>query len=47
MGLLLLIVIGTNALAMWYGSKLIIEKGYDGGSVFNIIISINTGGILM
>ncbi|GAU19632.1 hypothetical protein TSUD_383260 [Trifolium subterraneum] len=47
MGLLLLIVIGTNAFAMWYGSKLIIEKGYNGGHVFNIIISINTGGILM
>ncbi|PNY06872.1 ABC transporter B family member 9-like protein, partial [Trifolium pratense] len=47
MGLLLLIVIGTNALAMWYGSKLIIAKGYNGGHVFNIIISINTGGILM
>ncbi|GAU19631.1 hypothetical protein TSUD_383270 [Trifolium subterraneum] len=30
MGLLLLIVIGTNAFAMWYGSKLIIEKGYNG-----------------
>ncbi|AES64094.2 ABC transporter B family protein [Medicago truncatula] len=45
MGLLLLIIFGTYALAMWYGSKLIIEKGYDGGSVFNIIIAINTGGM--
>ncbi|XP_004485974.1 ABC transporter B family member 9-like [Cicer arietinum] len=39
MGILLLIVFSTYALAMWYGSKLIIEKGYDGGNVFNIIIS--------
>jgi len=45
MGILLLIVFSTYALAMWYGSKLIIEKGYDGGSVLNIIISINTGGM--
>ncbi|KAG5113707.1 hypothetical protein JHK82_036976 [Glycine max] len=45
MGVLLLIIFCTYALAMWYGSKLIIEKGYDGGSVFNIIMSINTGGM--
>jgi len=43
MGILLLIIFSTYALAMWYGSKLIIEKGYDGGTIFNIIISINTG----
>ncbi|KAJ1377927.1 P-loop containing nucleoside triphosphate hydrolase [Sesbania bispinosa] len=45
MGVLLLIVFSTYGLAMWYGSKLIIEKGYNGGDVFNIIISINTGGM--
>lgn len=45
MGALLLTIFCTYALAMWYGSKLIIEKGYDGGSVFNIIMSINTGGM--
>ncbi|KAK7412535.1 hypothetical protein VNO78_03999 [Psophocarpus tetragonolobus] len=45
MGILLLIIFCTYALAMWYGSKLIIEKGYNGGNVFNIIISINTGGM--
>uniref|UniRef100_A0A151UEM9 ABC transporter B family member 9 n=1 Tax=Cajanus cajan TaxID=3821 RepID=A0A151UEM9_CAJCA len=43
MGVLLLIVFCTYALAMWYGSKMILERGYNGGSVFNIIISINTG----
>ena len=43
MGILLLIIFSTYALAMWYGSKLIIEKGYGGGTVFNIIISVNTG----
>ncbi|XP_061356075.1 ABC transporter B family member 9-like [Gastrolobium bilobum] len=45
MGVLLLIVFSTYALAMWYGAKMIIEKGYNGGNVFNIIISINTGGM--
>ncbi|KAK7245613.1 hypothetical protein RIF29_40460 [Crotalaria pallida] len=43
MGLLLMIVFSTYALAMWYGCRLIIEKGYNGGDVFNIIISINSG----
>ncbi|WVY93657.1 hypothetical protein V8G54_032745 [Vigna mungo] len=47
MGILLLIIFSTYALAMWYGSKLIIEKGYDGGTVFNIIISINTGAMAL
>ncbi|XP_019439667.1 PREDICTED: ABC transporter B family member 9-like [Lupinus angustifolius] len=47
MGLLLLIVFSTYSLAMWYGSKLIIEKGYNGGDVFNIIVSVNSGGMAL
>ncbi|KAL8103554.1 hypothetical protein AgCh_027943 [Apium graveolens] len=38
-------VLSTYGLAIWYGSKLIIEKGYDGGKVMNVIMSIITGGI--
>ncbi|XP_019418125.1 PREDICTED: ABC transporter B family member 9-like [Lupinus angustifolius] len=45
MGVLLLIVYSTYGLAVWYGSKLIIEKGYNGGTVMNIIISLMTGGM--
>ncbi|KAE9594563.1 hypothetical protein Lal_00037416 [Lupinus albus] len=45
MGVLLLIVFSTYGLAMWYGSKLIIEKGYNGGTVINIIIALMTGGM--
>ncbi|XP_047154645.1 ABC transporter B family member 9-like [Vigna umbellata] len=47
MGILLLIIFSTYALSMWYGSKLIIDKGYDGGTVFNIIISMNTGAMAL
>ncbi|KAL2341079.1 hypothetical protein Fmac_009019 [Flemingia macrophylla] len=42
-GVLTLIVFCTYSLAMWYGSKMIIEQRYDGGTVFNIIMSVNTG----
>ena len=45
MGVLLLIIFSTYGLAMWYGSKLIIEKGYSGGTVINVIIALMTGGM--
>lgn len=44
MGLLLLIVFCTYALAMWYGSKLVIEKEFQGGTVITVIIALMTGG---
>ncbi|OVA00084.1 ABC transporter [Macleaya cordata] len=34
-------------LAMWYGSKLIVEKGFDGGNITNIIFSLAVGGIAL
>ncbi|KAM6552266.1 hypothetical protein CsatB_002074 [Cannabis sativa] len=45
LGVVLLIVFGTYGLAVWYGSKLIIEKGYNGGQVINVIFAIMTGGM--
>lgn len=45
LGTLLLIVFCTYGLATWYGSKLIIEKGYSGGKVINVIIAMMTGGM--
>ncbi|CAI9782114.1 unnamed protein product [Fraxinus pennsylvanica] len=45
LGTVLLIVFSTYGLAIWYGSKLIIEKGYNGGKVINIMMAIMTGGI--
>ncbi|KAI3944839.1 hypothetical protein MKW92_002206 [Papaver armeniacum] len=34
-------------LAMWYGSKLITEKGFHGGNITNIIFSLGIGGIAL
>ncbi|RDX83230.1 ABC transporter B family member 9, partial [Mucuna pruriens] len=45
MGALLLIIFCTYALAMWYGSKLVVEKGYNGGTVINVIAALMTGGM--
>jgi ATP-binding cassette subfamily B (MDR/TAP) protein 1 len=43
MGTLLLIIFCTYGLAMWYGSKLVVEKGYNGGTVMTVIIALMTG----
>ncbi|CAA3003403.1 ABC transporter B family member 9-like [Olea europaea subsp. europaea] len=45
LGTVLLMVFSTYGLAIWYGSKLIIEKGYSGGKVINVMMAIMTGGI--
>ncbi|KAJ0989334.1 hypothetical protein J5N97_007690 [Dioscorea zingiberensis] len=44
-GTVMLIVFSSYALAIWYGGKLIIQKGYNGGTVINIIMAIMTGGM--
>ncbi|XP_073272255.1 ABC transporter B family member 9-like [Primulina huaijiensis] len=44
-GTVMLVVFGTYGLAVWYGAKLIVEKGYNGGNVINVIMSIMTGGM--
>ena len=41
-GSLLLIVFCSYALAVWYGARLIIEKGYTGGYIINVIMAIMT-----
>ena len=45
LGAVLMAVFGSYGLAIWYGSKLIIDKGYSGGQVITVIFSIMTGGM--
>ncbi|KAL5577097.1 hypothetical protein UlMin_018796 [Ulmus minor] len=47
LGVILLTIFGTYGLAVWYGSKLIIEKGYDGGQIINVIFAVMTGGMCL
>lgn len=44
-GIVLLVVFCSYGLATWYGAKLIIDKGYNGGVVINVMIAIMVGGM--
>lgn len=43
LGLVMSIIFCSYALAIWYGGKLILEKGYTGGEVLNVILAVLTG----
>ncbi|XP_010522857.1 PREDICTED: ABC transporter B family member 11-like [Tarenaya hassleriana] len=43
LGVLFLVFFGSYALAIWFGGKMILEKGYTGGAVINVIIAVVTG----
>ncbi|VFQ60302.1 unnamed protein product [Cuscuta campestris] len=45
LGIILLVVFSTYALAVWYGAKLIMHNGYKGGDVVNVMIAIMMGGM--
>lgn len=42
-GALFFVFICSYALAVWFGGKLIIEKGYTGGDVMTVIFAVLTG----
>ncbi|KAI3944734.1 hypothetical protein MKW98_021192 [Papaver atlanticum] len=46
-GIALLIIHSFNGLVMWYGSKLIIDKGFNGGNIINIIFCLIIGGMAL
>ncbi|KAJ9187944.1 hypothetical protein P3X46_003352 [Hevea brasiliensis] len=43
LGLFTLIIFCSYSLAIWFGGKMILEKGYTGGEVINVIIVVLTG----
>lgn len=45
LGSVMLMMFCSYALAVWYGAKLIIEKGYSGGQVFTVIVAVLTGSL--
>ncbi|CAN8324554.1 unnamed protein product, partial [Cochlearia groenlandica] len=45
LGVTLLVTFSSYGFAIWYGSKLMIEKGYDGGQVISVIFSVLAGGM--
>ncbi|KAL4377849.1 hypothetical protein GQ457_02G001840 [Hibiscus cannabinus] len=42
-GVVMLIVFCSYALAVWFGGKMILEKGYTGGKVNNVIMAVLIG----
>jgi ATP-binding cassette subfamily B (MDR/TAP) protein 1 len=42
-GTVMLILFSTYGLAVWFGGKMILEKGYTGGDVLNILVALMTG----
>ncbi|PNT66365.1 hypothetical protein BRADI_3g10680v3 [Brachypodium distachyon] len=46
-GSLLFIVFSSYGLAVWYGAKLIIEKGYTGGYIINVLMALMTGAMAL
>uniref|UniRef100_A0A6N2L835 ABC transmembrane type-1 domain-containing protein n=1 Tax=Salix viminalis TaxID=40686 RepID=A0A6N2L835_SALVM len=43
LGIVMLVVFCSYALAIWFGGKMILEKGYTGGNVINVIVAVLTG----
>ncbi|KAK4441855.1 ABC transporter B family member 11 [Sesamum alatum] len=45
LGSAMFIAFCSYALAIWFGAKMILEKGYTGGEVINVIVAVLTGSI--
>ena len=43
LGIVMLLVFCSYALAVWFGGKMILEKRYNGGDVINVIVAVLTG----
>ncbi|KAL2510438.1 ABC transporter B family member 4 [Abeliophyllum distichum] len=43
LGSVMFIIFCSYALAIWFGAKMILEKGYTGGDVLNVIVAVLTG----
>jgi ATP-binding cassette subfamily B (MDR/TAP) protein 1 len=43
LGIVMLVVFCSYALAVWFGGRMILEKGYTGGDVINVIVAVLTG----
>ncbi|KAJ4835575.1 hypothetical protein Tsubulata_907808 [Turnera subulata] len=46
-GVVMLIIFSSYGMAVWFGARMIIDKGYTGGVVINVIIAILTGSMAL
>ncbi|KAK4492667.1 hypothetical protein RD792_003487 [Penstemon davidsonii] len=45
LGAVMFVMFCSYALAVWYGAKMILEKGHSGGAVFTVIVAVLTGSL--
>ncbi|KAJ7955339.1 ABC transporter B family protein [Quillaja saponaria] len=45
LGTVMLFILCSYGLAVWYGGKMVLEKGYTGGDIVNIIFAVLTGSL--
>ena len=45
MGTVMVLLFCGYSLGIWYGAKLILEKGYTGAQVMNVIFAVLTGSL--
>ncbi|XP_043709889.1 ABC transporter B family member 21-like [Telopea speciosissima] len=45
LGSVMCIIFCSYALAVWYGARLIIDRGYTGGIIINVIVAVLTGSL--
>ncbi|KAL3652974.1 ATP-binding cassette, sub-B (MDR TAP), member 4 [Castilleja foliolosa] len=45
LGAVMFVMFCSYALAVWYGGKMILEQGHNGGDVFTVIVSVLTGSL--
>ncbi|KAJ8748691.1 hypothetical protein K2173_008136 [Erythroxylum novogranatense] len=43
LGMVFAVCFATYSLAIWFGARMILEKGYTGGDVLNVIVAVLTG----
>ncbi|XP_043688242.1 ABC transporter B family member 9-like [Telopea speciosissima] len=46
-GAVIVVMFSSYGLAIYYGAKLIINNGYNGGQIINVIIALMTGGMAL
>lgn len=45
LGTVMFVMFCSYGLAVWYGAKMILEKGHSGGDVFTVIVAVLTGSL--
>ena len=43
LGTVMLVIFCSYSLAIWFGEKMILDRGYTGGEVLNVIIAVLIG----